>query len=104
MALKHRLRRLQEKAEEGAVVLHQRDGGVVAFEEMEVHKQMFLARMDLFRGSVQESEVLDAVRNATPESRAAFEERFGAIAFSEHIIAAEYQGGWVKTYTLTEDG
>jgi hypothetical protein len=49
-------------------------------------------------------EVLDAVRNATPQSRAEFEERFGPISFSVHIIAADYQGGWVKVRNLLEDG
>jgi len=38
------------------------------------------------------------------KSRPAFEERFGSIVMSLHIIAAEYEGGWVETYTLTETG
>ena len=46
----------------------------------------------------------DAVRNATPESRAAFEERFGPIAFTEYIIGSPSSGGWVEAKTLTEDG
>ena len=60
--------------------------------------------MDLLRDTARDSDVLDAVRNATPQSRTSFEERFGAIAFSEYIIAAEYSGGWVEVITLTEDG
>jgi hypothetical protein len=104
MALRDRLRRLREKAEEGAVVLHQRDGGIVAFEEMEVHKAMFLAKMDLAQGTATQSEVLDAVRGATPEARADFEMRFGPINMVEHIIAAESRGGWVEVLTLTDDG
>jgi hypothetical protein len=50
------------------------------------------------------SEILEAVRNATPESRAAFEERFGPIAMTARAIAADYQGGWVEEYRLLGDG
>lgn len=85
-------------------MLRLKDGMARAFETMEAYKEMFLAQMDLLRDTARDSEVLEAVRNATPESRAAFEERFGPIVITEHIIAAEYQGGWVETLTLTEDG
>jgi hypothetical protein len=88
--------------EEGAVVLHQRDGSIVAFEEMECHKQMFLIRMNLFQEIASKSDVLDAVRNATPESRAAFEERFGSISMTEYIISG--WEGWVKVLVLTQEG
>jgi hypothetical protein len=74
------------------------------FEPGVIGVEMFLAQMDLLRGTAMESEVLDTVRKATPESRAAFEKRFGSIVMSTHIIAAEYEGGWVETYTLTEEG
>ena len=61
---------------------------------------MFLAKMDLLRDTARDSEVLDAVRNATPESRREFEERFGPIAFTEYVIGADC----VEAKTLTEDG
>lgn len=104
MALRGRLRRLQQEAEKGAVVVRQKDGSVRTFGVMEVQKEMFLAQMDLLRDTARDSDVLDAVRNATLQSRTSFEERFGAITFSEYIIAAEYSGGWVEVITLTEDG
>jgi hypothetical protein len=34
-----------------------------------------------------------AVRAATKESRAAFEDEYGSIEMVGHIIAADYQGG-----------
>jgi hypothetical protein len=76
------------------------------FDAMDVYAQMFLAQMDLFQDTTSriDSEVLTAVRNATPESRRAFEERFGPIAMTAYIIAAEYQGGWVEVYRLDETG
>jgi hypothetical protein len=65
---------------------------------------MFLCRMDLFSGKARPSEVLDAVRAATKESRAAFEDEYGSIEMVGHIIAADYQGGWVDEHRLLEDG
>ena len=59
---------------------------------------MFEARVDLFEGTARESAVLDAARNATPESRAEFEREFGPVAFTEYVVGAE----WVDAYTLTE--
>jgi hypothetical protein len=47
---------------------------------------------------------LDAVRAATPESRAAFEAEYGSIEMVNHVIAADYQGGWVEEYRLLLDG
>jgi hypothetical protein len=99
-----RLRRLAREAKEGAVLLHQRDGSVRGFDAMEVDMEMFMARYELFMGNSYQSEVLEAVRGATPESKAAFEEQFGEISFEAKIIAAEYEGGWVEVYTLLEDG
>jgi hypothetical protein len=99
-----RLRRLAREAKEGAVLLHQRDGSVRGFDAMEVDMEMFMARCELFMGNSYQSEVLEAVRGATPESKAAFEEQFGEISFEAKIIAAEYEGGWVEVYTLLEDG
>ncbi len=65
---------------------------------------MFHARMDLLQDTARDSEVLDAVRNATPESRKEFEERFRPIAVTEYIIGSPSGGGWVEAKTLTEDG
>jgi hypothetical protein len=99
-----RLRRLALAAKEGAVLLQGRDGSVRAFDAMEVGMEMFMARCELLMGKAYQSEVLAAVRTATSESRAAFEEQFGEITMQAHIIAADYQGGWVEVYTLLEDG
>jgi len=71
---------------------------------MEVAKEMFLTQMDLMLGKARPSEVLDAVRGATPERRAAFEQEHGNIEMVGHIIAADYQGGWVDEHRLLEDG
>jgi hypothetical protein len=38
------------------------------------------------------------MRAATPESRAAFEDEYGSIEMVGHIIAADYQGGWVEEH------
>jgi hypothetical protein len=77
---------------------------VRVFDVMDVDKDMFLAQYRLALGEAYPSEVLEAVRNATPESKAAFEERFGPITMIARIIAADYQGGWVREYRLLEDG
>jgi hypothetical protein len=37
-------------------------------------------------------------------SRAAFEQDHGNIEMVDHIIAADYQGGWVNEHRLLEDG
>jgi hypothetical protein len=100
VAIRDRLRRLRAKAEEGGVILRQRDGSVKVFDSMTVFSEMFLAKTNLLLDTARDSEVLDAVRNATSESRRDFEERFGLIAFTEYIICAE----WVEAKTLTEDG
>ena len=104
MALRDRLRRLSRQAEEGGVLIRQRDGTVRAFDIMDVWKDTFMAQYELFRGEAYPSDVLEAVRNATPESRVAFEERFGPITRTAHIIAANYEGAWVREYRLLEDG
>jgi hypothetical protein len=104
MGLKRRLRRLLREAEKGLVVLKLGDGTSRVFEDNEVFKEMFLCEMDLFRGRARPSGVLDAVRAATPESRAAFEEEYGSIEMVNHVIAADYQGGWVDEYRLLKDG
>jgi hypothetical protein len=104
MGIRDRLKRLQAKVEEGAVVVHLRDGSVRIFDTMTVFAEMFLAKMDLLLDTARDSEVLVAVRGATPESRAEFEERFGPIAFTEYIISPESRGGQVEAKTLTEGG
>jgi hypothetical protein len=67
-------------------------------------KEMFMAQYHLFGGEAAKSEVLDAVRAATPESRRAFEREYGEIEMEARIIAGDYQGGWVEVYRLTESG
>ena|SRR5215212_6869908 len=74
------------------------------FSDQEVFSEMFLCRTDLFFGKARFSEVLDAVRAATKESRAAFEDEYGSIEMVAHIIAPNYQGGWVEENRLLEDG
>lgn len=104
MALRDRLRRLTRQAEEDSVLIRQQSGTVRAFDVMDVEKDMFLAQYELFKGEAHPSEILEAVRNATPASRHAFEERFGEIHMVARIIAPEKDGGWVEVFTLLEDG
>jgi hypothetical protein len=104
MGLKDRLRRLEREAEEDGIVIRLQDGTVRVFDSTMVAAARFAARMSLLRGIPRASEVLDAVRRATPESRAAFEESCGSIVMGINIIAAEDEGGWVETRTLTEAG
>jgi hypothetical protein len=105
MALKGRLRRLEREAQSEGVILRFRNGSLRVFDRMEVAKEMFLTKTDLLvRGESRSSEVLAAVRAATPESRAAFEEEHGSIEMVGHIIAADYQGGWVEEHRLLENG
>jgi hypothetical protein len=104
MALRDRLRRLSKAAAGDGFLVRLGDGTVKVFDAMQIRSEMFLAQMNLLRETSIDSEVLDAVRRATPESRRAFEERFGSITMTAQIIAAQYQGAWVETYTLLEDG
>jgi hypothetical protein len=104
MGLRGKLRRLQRSAQGEGVILRLRDGGSRVFSDLEVFSEMFLCRTDLFRGEARPSEVLDAVRAATPESRAAFEEEYGSIEMVNHVIAPEHRGGWVDEYRLLGDG
>ena len=104
MGLKDRLRRLEQGARSEGVILRLRDGGLRVFDRMEVWEEMFLTQMDLMKGEARPSEVLDAVRAATPDSRAAFEQEHGSIEMVGRIIAADYQGGWVDEHRLLEDG
>ena len=43
------------------------------------------------------------MRNATSESRADFEERFGPISIVEYVVGSG-SGGWVEQKVLTEEG
>jgi hypothetical protein len=104
MGLKGRLRRVEQGVRSESVILRLRDGGLRVFDQMEVAKEMFLTQMDLMLGIARPSEVLAAVRAATPESRADFEEEHGSIEMVGRIIAADYQGGWVDEHRLLEDG
>jgi hypothetical protein len=65
-------------AAQGAVLIRQRDGSVRAFDRLHVMGQMYLAQLDaaLGRSEAQRrsSDVLDALEDATPESRRAVEE------------------------------
>src|SRR5215210_7167660 len=103
MGLRGRIKRLERVGTAG-VVLTLRDGSVRVFSDMEVFKEMFLCRTDLFRGEARSSEVLETVRAATPESRAAFEAKYRPIQMEARIIAPEHQGGWVDEHRLLEDG
>ena len=102
--LRGRLGRLEREAKSEYAILKLRDGSTRLFADQEVFKEMFLTRMDLFRGETRPSEVLDAVREATPKSRAAFEAQYGEIEMVNHVIAPDHQGGWVEEYRLLEDG
>jgi len=104
MTLRRRITRLMREAEEGAVVLRLRDGTTKVFDDLTCFREMFLAKMDLPRSEFIHSPVLEAVRQATPESRGAFEADYGSITPEMHIICLEEQGGWVEVYRLEEDG
>jgi hypothetical protein len=104
MGLKGRLRRVEQGVRSESVILRLRDGGLRVFDQMEVAKEMFLTQMDLILSIARPSEVLAAVRAATPESRADFEEEHGSIEMVGRIIAADYHGGWVDEHRLLEDG
>ncbi len=102
--IRGRLQRLKREASKDAVLIRQRDGTVRTFDVMTVWTEMFLTQFDLFKGESRDSEVLSAVRGATPESRAEFEERFGPITMTARIIAGAYEGALVEVFNLQEDG
>jgi hypothetical protein len=100
-----KLKRLEREAKSEGVILRLRNGDIKVFSDLDVFGEMFLAKTDLLvRGESRSSEVLDAVRAATPESRAAFEEEYGSIEMVGRIVAGDHQGGWVDEYRLLEDG
>ena len=107
MGLKDRLRKLRQEAEEGAVVIHLKDGRAVCFEEVDAFKEMFLAQCDLFKGQPprDSSGVIAAVLGATDRSRQEFERVFGpVVGMQVRIVASQEQGGWAETTTLLADG
>jgi hypothetical protein len=75
MAGRERLRALRREAAREGVVIKQIDGTIKAFDWMHVQAELYLARLDATIGREgRESDVLDAMRNATPESRALLEQ------------------------------
>src|SRR5215203_3022119 len=102
--LKGRVKRARQEAEAEGVVVRLRDGSRRVFTDMQVWREMFLAKTDLFGGESKPYEVLDAVRQATPESRAAFEAEYGSITPTVHVVAGSHEGAWVEVYKLEEDG
>jgi hypothetical protein len=102
--MRRRIKRVEKEARTEGTVLRQRDGSVRVFDNLTVLKALYLAEMDLVRGEHHGSEVHDAVRNATLESRAAFEAAYGSIARELHIIAPPKDGGWVERRRLSADG
>jgi hypothetical protein len=102
--IRGRLRRAQQEAQAEGVVIELRDGSRKVFSDMHVRAEMFLCKMDLFSGESKPSEVLDAVRGATPESRAKFEAEYGPIEMEAKIVAPDYEGGWCEVFQLEEDG
>ena len=92
MGLRDTLRRLKREASEDAVLIRQRDGTVRAFDQMRVSAELYLAQLDaaLRRPRQRQSEVMDALDNATPESRAA--------------ILREHTGGFMADLEPVEPG
>jgi hypothetical protein len=70
-----RLKRLARLVQEGAVLIHQRDGTVRAFDRLHVLSELYLARLDAALGRPRRSsDVLRALDGASLESRRAVEE------------------------------
>jgi hypothetical protein len=91
MGLRGRIKKLTQQAEEGAVLIRLKDGSTRVFSVMDVQKEMFLAKCDLACEEARQSPVLEAVRAATPESRAAFEAQFRTITPELHNVASSEQ-------------
>ncbi len=104
MGLRDRLKRLEADAQKDMVFVQLEDGGTRIFGAQEVLTEMFLAQYGLIVGKPRPSEVLDAVRRATPESRGAFEAEYGSIEMESRIICPVVDGGWVEVRRLLEDG
>jgi hypothetical protein len=102
-SLKGRLERAEREID--AVVIELNDGTHRIFDKMEIWKQTYLAYTDTLCGRTHNSEVFDAVRQATPESRQRFEEEYGPlIGQTSYIVASSEPGAWVEARTLREDG
>ena len=104
MGLRDRLRRIEQSAHKDMVFVKLEDGGTRIFDAQEVLTEMFLVQYGLIVGEPRPSEVLDAVRRATSESREAFEAEYGPIAMESRIICPVVDGGWVEVRRLLEDG
>ena len=102
--VKGRLKRLERQALKDGIVLSLRDGTTKVFDDMTCWKEMYLVEWDLFRGEARQWEVLEAVRSATPESRRAFEAKYGSIEMEAQVICPEMDGGWVEVTKLLEGG
>ncbi len=84
VSLRRRLQSLQKTASEGAVIIHQRDGSLRAFDRMTVSAAVFLHRLDQALGrEPRRSEVMDALANATEESRREVEGQVGGKFLSD---------------------
>ncbi len=89
MALRDVLRRLRREASQGAVLIHQRDGTVRAFDRMHVMAEVYLAKLDAALGRPRRSsDVLDALDGATPESRRSVEEMSSG-GFTADLVPGE---------------
>jgi hypothetical protein len=104
VGLRSWVKRLEREAYADGIVIRLRDGSVRAFDNNTVWGELFLAKCALIRGKARDSEVLQAVRSATPESRRDFEAEYGPIEMEVRVIASPANGGWVEVRTLTEDG
>jgi len=103
-SLKGRLKRARQEAEAKGVVVVLRDGSRRVFTDNQIWGEMFLAKTDLISEKSRPSEVLDAVRQATPESRRTFEAEYGTITPEVRIVAGSHKGGWVEVFKLEEEG
>jgi hypothetical protein len=74
MVSRDTIRALRREAAREGVTVKLTDGTTKSFSRMEVMAQLYLARLDATGGrEVRESDVLDALNRATPESRALLE-------------------------------
>ncbi len=75
MGLKDWLKRLERDAGQDRVLIYQQDGTIKAFDRMHVMAQLYVAGVHEALGEPPPtSDVMAALENATPESRAAVEE------------------------------
>ncbi len=102
--IKGRVKRAHREAQAEGIVLKLCDGGTQVFDDLTCWKEMFLVQYDLFKGEARDSEVLEAVRAATPESRRAFEAEYGSIEKEAYIVEGGFEGAWVREHRLLADG